>query len=432
MTGATSTVGRSLIDQLLNADAPVRAVTRHPSTAHLPPGVDVVQADLGDPAGLPAVLEGVDRVFLLSNGPATPEHDANLTHAAARAGATHLVKLSSGRVDDSTATDPIPTWHRAGEQAVRDSGLAWTMLRPLGFMSNALHWADTVREHDTVYAPHGQSRIALIDPRDIAAVAAAVLTTGGHEGRVYRLTGPEALSPVEQVGILAEVLGRPLRHVETSPAAARQAILDQGVPAAMTDAIMALRAAALEPFTSVLHPDVEEVTGTPARTFRDWALRHRAVFEPSSAGSTGVTGRKPVRLLPGEPGVFDVPGNPYSVKLTGEQSAGTLAVLQSTFAPGEGAPLHRHQGHDETFYVVSGAFRFRSGEDITDAGPGTFFHIPRTVPHAFTGIGDEPNTLLVMLSPAGFEHFFIEAMTHPNPATIQTMLAKYDQELLPD
>ncbi|WP_433758841.1 SDR family oxidoreductase [Nocardia sp. CA-135398] len=283
VTGATGTVGRELVGRLLAQGVPMRAMARRPEFAGLPDGIEVVRADLGDPDSLTEAVRGVDRVFLLSSGPEIPTHDANLAQAAADAGVEHIVKLSSGRTGDDTATDPIPTWHRAGEQAVRDSGVPWTMVRPLGFMANALHWAGSIRDHGAVYAPFGQGRIAVVDPYDIAAVAANALTTDGHEGEIYTLSGPQPLSPGEQTDILAQVLGRPLRYVEVEPAAARQSIIDHGVPAEMADAIMALRATALEAFTSVVHPTVEHITGTPPRPFRTWAENHRTHFTSAAA-----------------------------------------------------------------------------------------------------------------------------------------------------
>ncbi|WP_280384614.1 NAD(P)H-binding protein [Nocardia wallacei] len=279
VTGATGTVGRAVVDQLLARGARVRAVARRPQGAGLPDGAEPVRADLGEPEGLAEAFAGADRVFLLSAGPDIPRHDRNVAKAAAHAGVAHIVKLSSGRAGDEAATDPIPMWHRAGERAVREAGTAWTMVRPLGFMSNALHWASTIRGGDTVYAPYGQGRIAVVDPHDIAAVATTSLTEPGHEGRTYTLSGPRALSPGEQTEILAEVLGRPLRYEETTPDQARAALLNFGVDTEMADAIMALRATALESFTSRVHPTVEEVTGRSPRTFSDWALGHRADFE---------------------------------------------------------------------------------------------------------------------------------------------------------
>ncbi|MGW5515010.1 NAD(P)H-binding protein [Nocardia africana] len=279
VTGSTGTVGRAVIDHLLAAGEPVRALTRRPGAAALPPEVEVVGGDPGRPDTVPGALRGVSRVFLLSSGPDLAAHDRTVAAAAARAGAERIVKLSSGRAGDPEATDPIPAWHRAGERAVRESGLAWTILRPLGFMSNALHWAPTVRDHDSVYAPYGQGRIAVIDPSDIAAVAAAALVEPGHDGRIHTLSGPQAVTPGEQTEMLSEVLGRPLRYVPTEPAQARAALLGAGVDEVMADAIMALRATALDSFTSVIHPTVQQITGRPARTFREWVRAHRDDFE---------------------------------------------------------------------------------------------------------------------------------------------------------
>lgn len=278
VTGATGTVGRAVVDRLLAAGLPVRAITRRPEAANLPAAVEVVRADLGDPASLPAALAGVRRVFLSTAGPEIPTHDANLATAAAAAGVERIVKLSSGRAGDEAATDPIPSWHRAGEDAVRASGLDWTMVRPMGFMSNALHWARSIRESSTVRAPFGHGRIAVIDPDDIAAVSVAALTEPGHAGQVYTLTGPRALSPGEQAAILSGILGRPVRFEEISAETARADLLRFGVDPEMASAIMALRATALESFTSVVHPTVAAVTGRSPRTFQEWALENKEQF----------------------------------------------------------------------------------------------------------------------------------------------------------
>jgi len=277
VTGATGEIGRAVVDSLLAQGIPVRATSRNPSQARLPGGVDVVQADLGDASSVAAAVSGVDGVFLLTGGSEIPSHDKTVATAAASAGVRRIVKLSSGRVGDDTATDPIPRWHRAGERAVQESGVPWIMLRPMGFMSNALMWAGSIRSQGAVFAPYASGRVTVIDPRDIAAVAAVALTSA-PTGQVLTLSGPEALSPGEQVDILAETSGRPLRFVEVSPAAAREAIISHGVSPSMADAIMALRATALEDFTSVVHPTVDRLTGRPAGTFRAWAERNRAAF----------------------------------------------------------------------------------------------------------------------------------------------------------
>lgn len=272
LTGATGTVGRAVLRQLLDAGEPVRALTRDPARAAalLPGGVELVAGNLGDPGGLPAALDGVDRVFLLSVGPRKAEHDANLAQAAAKAGVTRLVALSSLAAEE----DPdgvLGRWHADGERAVRDAGPPWTIVRPGGFMSNALEWAASVRDAGVVRAPFGDLRASIVDPRDIAAVVVAALA-GGHDGAVLPLSGPAAISPAEQVAVLAEVLDRPVRFEELSLDEARAAMARR-VPASVVDAVLSARAAA-GPFRARVLPTVRDVTGRAPRSFRQWAEDH--------------------------------------------------------------------------------------------------------------------------------------------------------------
>ncbi|MCU1683624.1 MAG: NAD(P)-dependent oxidoreductase [Amycolatopsis sp.] len=277
ITGATGTVGRELVVQLLPSGIPLRAMTRDPSRADFPESVEVVAGDLAQPSLLLRALKAVDQVFLLFAGPNSAEHDANLIAAALEAGSPHIVKLSALSIARD-AKDPISTWHQAGEQALRDSGLTWTFLRPGAFMSNALRWAGSISSHDSVYAPYGEGRAAVIDPADIAAAAVAALTGLGHENTAYSLTGPAALSPGEQVEILSEVLDRPLRFIPVPESAALDGMLKAGMPPIVADATMQTMAIALEPAGSQLEPTVEQLAGRPARTFAEWAQAHRAAF----------------------------------------------------------------------------------------------------------------------------------------------------------
>ena len=238
----------------------------------------MVGGDLDDPDSVDDAVRGVDRVFLVSVGPEGPAQDRHLAEAAAKAGATHIVKLSTLSVGDDEVQDPITRWHRAGEDAVRAVGVPATFLRPTGFTSNALQWAGTIADHDTVYHPYGDGRVALVDPRDIAAVAATVLTRPGHEGRAHPLCGPEALGPGDEVAILAEVLGRPLRYVEVSPGTAHRAMTDRGMSAELADAVVAKAATTLLPGVGALDDTLDRLLDAPPRTFRDWARDHAAAF----------------------------------------------------------------------------------------------------------------------------------------------------------
>ncbi|MGV1009420.1 MAG: NAD(P)H-binding protein [Dermatophilaceae bacterium] len=276
VTGATGTVGSEVVACLLPARAGhVRALTRNPD-AVFPDGVQTVVGDLGS-SDLSSVLTGVEAVFLLTDGRHITEHDRRLAATAARAGVQRIVKLSALSVGHG-ATDPITTWHRAGEQAIRDTGVGWTFLRPTAFMSNALNWAPTVATHHVVHAPFAAGRTAVVDPADIGTVAAACLTQDGHDQHIYELTGPEPLSPPDQVAILARVLGRTVSYVEADPADVLRQMTSHGMPAGLAHAVLELLRSSQEPFNSEPTLDIQAVTGRPARSFSAWAQAHRAAF----------------------------------------------------------------------------------------------------------------------------------------------------------
>ncbi|GLY41585.1 nucleotide-diphosphate-sugar epimerase [Amycolatopsis sp. NBRC 101858] len=271
--GATGKVGRALVPALLDAGAAVRALTRDAGKARIDPRADVVQADL-DTADLPALFDGADRVFVLTQG---AHREGAVAEAAARAGVTHLVKLSTTGVHFGQ-TDPITRAHAEAEQAVREAGPAWTTLRPGAFMDNRFAWRETIRDKNTVYVPEGDPASALIHVRDIAAVATLALTTSGHEGATYELTGGEALATEQQVAILSDALGRPVKYVEEPQSAARERMMRKyGWPAEAVDGFFALKRESAE-HEHVVFDTVERVLGRPPLTFADWARENAAAF----------------------------------------------------------------------------------------------------------------------------------------------------------
>ena len=281
ITGATGHIGSELIAALLPAQAGhIRVLTRNPD-AVFPDGTEKVVADLGD-SDLAPVLDGVHAVFLLTDGLNIAAHDHRLIDAALQAGVERIVKLSVRSVGHD-ATDPITTWHRAGEEAIRDSGIGWTFLRPTALMSNALNWAPMIATDQVVHAPFAAGRAAVVDPADIAAVAAASLTDDGHNHRVYELTGPEPLSPTDQVAILSQVLGRDLRYAETDPADTLAQMVSYGMPEELAHAIIEMFRSTLKPYNSEPTGDITTVTSRPARSFTDWAQAHRTeLLTPAS------------------------------------------------------------------------------------------------------------------------------------------------------
>ncbi|MBS2532191.1 NmrA family NAD(P)-binding protein [Catenulispora sp. NF23] len=199
-----------------------------------------------------------------------------------------IVKLSVRNVGHD-ATDPITALHRAGEEAIRASGIGWTFLRPTAFMSNALNWAGMIAADQVVYAPFAAGRAAVVDPADIAAVAVPCLTEEGHDHRVYELTGPDPLSPSDQVAILGRVLGRDLRYAEADPAGTLAQMVSYGMSEEHAHAVIELFRSTVEPYNSEPTGDVTVVTGRSARSFTDWAQAHRNEFPAPEAGQHAAT-----------------------------------------------------------------------------------------------------------------------------------------------
>lgn len=287
ITGATGTVGSEVIKALLPSQAGhLRVLTRNPA-AVFPDGAQKVVADLGDGDLAPA-LDGVHAVFLLTDGLEIAARDRRLIAAAQRAGVERIVKLSVRSVGYDAA-DPITTLHRAGEEMLRDSGIGWTVLRPTAFMANALNWAGMIAADQVVYAPFAAGRAAVVDPADIAAVAAACLTQDGHNHRVYELTGPEPLSPADQVAVLGQVLGRDLSYAEVDPDSTIAQWVSYGMPNEYAHAAIEQFRSTMQPYNSKPTGDVTAVTGRPARSFTDWAQAHSNKFPTPEAVQNAAT-----------------------------------------------------------------------------------------------------------------------------------------------
>jgi uncharacterized protein YbjT (DUF2867 family) len=272
VTGATGTVGRQTVSQLLVAGAPVRALARHPDAAYLPSDVDVVGGDFSDPDTLAPALEDVEAVFLV--WPFTTTEGAPAVLDAIERETRRLVYLSSA---GGQQPDPVGLFHADIERLIEASGLAWTFLRPSGFASNTLMWAGQIRENSVVRWPYGAAARSLIHESDIAAVAVRALTGEGHVGAQHVLTGPELLTQAEQVHTIGEAIGRPARWEDVPPEAVRD-----GLAAAFGDASFADHAldawARFVEEPELVTSTVERVTGTPARTFREWASDHADDF----------------------------------------------------------------------------------------------------------------------------------------------------------
>ncbi|WP_326955612.1 SDR family oxidoreductase [Amycolatopsis sp. NBC_01286] len=275
VTGATGNVGKPLTRALIEAGEQVTAVSRHAAPA--PAGGRHVVADLADPAGLEPALAGAKALFLLLSGDlhATGANPADVIHQAVAGGVRRIVLLSSLGV----ATRPFGATRialRAVEDVLRESDVDWAVLRPGGFTSNALWWAESVRERRVVAAPFGDVGVPIIDPADIAEVAAACLLDDRHTGGVYALTGPEVITPRGQAEAIATALGSPVRFHELTRAEAK-AGMARSMPAELADDTLDILGAP-NPDELRVSPDVQRVLGRAPRPFAGWAARNIAAF----------------------------------------------------------------------------------------------------------------------------------------------------------
>ncbi len=283
VTGATGNIGGALVRELSAAGAHVRVLVRDPArAAHLPASAERAVGDLDDPASLPAAFAGADALFLLTPGIGVA-HTEHALRAARAAGVGRLVHLSSMNV----LGDPMPAmgrWHHDREELVRGSGLPATILRPGGFMTNALDWLETIGEGRYVLDPIGPGRYAPIDPADIAAVAALALTGEGHAGQAYVLTGEQALTVAEQVAILAAATGLDLsvRTPASVPEAVR-ARFPAGAPPALAEALIEGYELMRADTTGVRTSTVRDLLGRPPGRFADWCARNTAPFLAAAA-----------------------------------------------------------------------------------------------------------------------------------------------------
>ncbi|MDJ1134140.1 NmrA family NAD(P)-binding protein [Streptomyces iconiensis] len=277
VTGATGNVGRPLVAELAASDVKVRALTRDPSTALLPAGVEAARTD-----ELGAALEGVEAVFL--NPAVFWDGPAELLRLAAERGVRRVVTMSSSSVvrADVASDSPIVIHHRELEAEVEtactESGMRWTHLRPDVFATNTLGWAPQVRESGVVRTAYAQAHSAPVHEADIAAVAALALTeAAGLDGAGPVLTGPESVTQAEQARLIGEAVGKPVSFEEISREEAQAALVAQGAPGGVADTLLDMAAQGVGTPAEV-SPAVERLTGRPAPSYAAWARDHADDF----------------------------------------------------------------------------------------------------------------------------------------------------------
>jgi len=281
VTGATGTVGRHVVDRLVAAGRPVRALSRNPETAGLPDGVDVVKGDVNRPGDL--AFEGVQSVFLIP-GLFDPAHATDLAEAftarAVAAGVARIVSVTSSGITARRAG--VYEVLRAVEQVVEKSGATWTHVRPGEFAINKLDvWGESIRSEGVVRNAYPEGVGVPIHEADIAEIATIALLEDGHAGRAYDLTGPEALTHRQQAEAIGTGLGRPITFEGLTYGQARQAYIEGGFPVEIAEFVLGYQAEYAEEPPSV-SPTFEQVTGKKGRTLAQWAADHAAELVPAA------------------------------------------------------------------------------------------------------------------------------------------------------
>ncbi|TLF73216.1 nucleoside-diphosphate sugar epimerase [Nocardia cyriacigeorgica] len=267
VTGATGNVGAEVVRALAADSEPVRALVRDPRRATVPAGVEAVAGDLSVPETLS--FDQVRALFLL------PGY-SGVAQAAAKAGVEHIVQLSGVSAATGDIANAITRYMMTSEQETTECGAAWTILRPCAFASNALRWLPQLRDGDVIRAPFPEVCTASLDPQDLGAVAATILRGNTHHGEILWPTGPEPLTPAQQVAILAEATGRPLTCIGLTDDQARAQMLET-TPVEYVDAFFDFYVnGAID--ESVVRPTVQQLLGRPPRTFAQWATAHAAAF----------------------------------------------------------------------------------------------------------------------------------------------------------
>ncbi len=280
VTGATGAVGAHAVRALRERGVEARALVRDPEKAAVVLGEDVELAvgDFADRDSLERAMCGIERLFLAcGNVPGQVAHECAAIDAAKAAGVARLVKLSG---PDAAIDSPLmfERWHGEIERHLLASGLPWVLLRPSAYMTNLLAYAETVRETGRLFAPAGAAEISYVDPRDVAEVAAATLTTDDHEGYTYALTGPEAITYERIADDLSAATGCRVEYVNVPDEHARQAMMDAGLTAMVADTIVAVFASQRAGSQALTIETVRALTGRRPRAFAQFARDHAALF----------------------------------------------------------------------------------------------------------------------------------------------------------
>jgi uncharacterized protein YbjT (DUF2867 family) len=277
VTGATGNTGSGLVPALRNAGIEVCAFVRDESKAQplKDAGAEILVGDLDQPKTIGPAVEGIDKIYLLTwNGPTQAQQVQNVIDAAKQAGNPHIVRHSMWGSKKSR----IVKQGDQAEEAVKSSGLPWTLLKPTFFMQNTMMAAQTISSDGVIYWDMKDGKLSMIDLRDIVDVAVSVLTGSGHESKSYILTGPEAISFHNVAAAFSKVLGTNIKYVNVPGEAAIESMVGMGLPKWIAQGYGELSEGFSEGFADSVTTNVATLTGHQARSFEQFARDFAQVF----------------------------------------------------------------------------------------------------------------------------------------------------------
>ncbi len=280
VTGATGTTGTEVLRALKDRGVEARGLVRDETKAHhlRDLGVEPATGDLGDPRTLTPALEGVEKAYLVSPiGPMQSEFEQAFLESAKEAGVKHIVKLS---VIGASPEAPLrfARTHGKVEAALRESGMAWTLLRPTGFMQNTLAWGPRVLD-GTFYSPVPDAAFSIVDARDVAEVAAVALTEEGHQNKAYGLSGPEAVSFRDQARRVFAAAGREITVEEIELETLKRELVRAGVPPWNAEGLSELFEMYASGAVQMVTSGVKDALSREPRTIDEFAKDHVESFQ---------------------------------------------------------------------------------------------------------------------------------------------------------
>lgn len=280
VTGATGSNGTEIVKRLATRNVQVRAMVRNRdrASAIALPNVEVVEGDFDRPETMLSALAGVDRAFILTNSTERAEaQQIAFVDAAKQSGVKHIVKLSQFAADVNSPVRFL-RYHAAVEATIQASGMAYTFLRPNLFMQGLLNFRSTIATQNAFYVAAGDAKVSTVDVRDIAEVAVAALTETGHEGKIYDLTGPQALTHTEMAERLSNALGRQIAFVDVSPEAMHDTLLSAGFPVWQADGLLEDYAHYRRNEAAAIASGVHDAIGKNPRSFEAFARDYGTMF----------------------------------------------------------------------------------------------------------------------------------------------------------